>query len=74
MTVFIGMTVFNGERHLRSAISSLLEQTYSDFKLVIVDDGSLDSSIEIINEFEKKDHFHVQRVNFFLYYLTAKDY
>lgn len=55
MTIFIGMTVFNGERHLRSALVSLLDQTHRDFTLVIVDDGSRDSSVEIITEFEKKD-------------------
>lgn len=45
------MTVYNGERFLREAIESCLEQTYSNLELIIMDDGSIDSSLEIINSF-----------------------
>ncbi len=43
------MTVYNGERFLQEAIESCLEQTYSNFELIIIDDGSTDSSLDIIN-------------------------
>jgi glycosyltransferase involved in cell wall biosynthesis len=46
------MTVFNGERYLKSAIESCLEQTHGNFELIIIDDGSNDRSLEIINSFE----------------------
>jgi glycosyltransferase involved in cell wall biosynthesis len=45
------MSVYNGEKYLREAIESVLEQTYTNFKFIIVDDGSDDSSFDIINSF-----------------------
>ena len=50
--VSIIMTVFNGERFLREAIDSCLSQTYTNLELIIIDDGSTDSSLEIINSFD----------------------
>lgn len=42
------MTVYNGEKYLRSAISSVLAQTYDDWELIVVDDGSNDSTSNIL--------------------------
>jgi glycosyltransferase involved in cell wall biosynthesis len=42
------MPVFNTERYLKMAIDSILSQTYKDFEFVIINDGSTDSSEEII--------------------------
>ena len=42
------MPVYNGERFLRSAISSVLAQTYDDWELIVVDDGSNDSTPDIL--------------------------
>ena len=47
--------VYNGEKYLPQCIESILSQKYSDFELIIIDDGSTDSSFEICNEFAKKD-------------------
>lgn len=44
------ITVFNGERYLREAILSLLAQTFADFEVVIVNDGSTDGTVGIITE------------------------
>jgi glycosyltransferase involved in cell wall biosynthesis len=52
VTVF--MAVYNGEKYLKQAIESVLQQTYQDFELMIVDDGSTDSSLSIINAFTDK--------------------
>jgi glycosyltransferase involved in cell wall biosynthesis len=46
------MTVYNGERFLREAVESCLAQTYANLELIIIDDGSTDSSWEIITSFE----------------------
>ncbi len=45
------LPVYNGERYLQETIQSLLAQTYTNFELLIVDDGSTDSSLEIIESF-----------------------
>lgn len=42
------MSVFNGEKFLKEAIDSILNQTYGDFEFVIINDGSRDSSKDII--------------------------
>lgn len=46
--VSVVMAVHNGERHLREALDSILEQSFEDFELVVVDDGSTDSSAAIV--------------------------
>lgn len=43
--------VYNGEEFLREAIESVLAQNFSDWELLIVDDGSTDSSLEIAQRF-----------------------
>ena len=42
--VSVLMTVYNGMPYLRPAVESVLEQTHSDFKFIIVDDGSEDGT------------------------------
>ncbi len=50
------MTVYNGARFLGEAVQSVLQQTLDNFEFVIVDDGSTDNSISILNEFALSDH------------------
>ena len=45
------MPVFNNEKYLKQAIESILAQTYKDFELLIIDDGSTDGSNNIIQSF-----------------------
>jgi len=45
------MTVYNGEAYLREAIDSILNQTYKDFKFLILDNASTDGSREIIRSY-----------------------
>ena len=46
--VTVLMSVYNGERYLRTAIDSILSQTCTDFEFLIINDGSTDDSREII--------------------------
>jgi glycosyltransferase involved in cell wall biosynthesis len=49
--VSVLMTVFNAGAYLRPAIVSLLAQSYKDFELIIVDDGSTDGSVSVADGF-----------------------
>lgn len=53
--ISIVLPVYNGEKFLDEAIQSCLDQTYHNFELLIVDDASTDSSLEIARTFQKKD-------------------
>lgn len=53
--VSIIMPVYNGGKYLKDAISSILGQTYKNFELIIINDGSTDSSQNIIEAFYQTD-------------------
>lgn len=46
---------FNGEKYLEDCLSSVFKTKFSDFEVVVVDDGSSDKSLEIIKKFGKKN-------------------
>ena len=48
------MPVFNGEKYIGKAINSILRQTFTDFELIIINDGSTDGSMEIVKSFKDK--------------------
>ena len=50
------MSVYNGERYLHEAVESILNQTFSDFEFIIIDDGSTDTTWKILNEYAQKDN------------------
>ncbi|MDK2932820.1 MAG: hypothetical protein PWP27_630 [Clostridiales bacterium] len=54
--VSVLMPVFNGEKYLKESIESILNQTYNNFEFIIINDGSTDNSLHIINEYAKKDN------------------
>jgi len=61
--ISVVMSVYNGERYLREAIESILDQTFEDFEFIIIDDGSTDSSAEIVREYKDKRIRLVQQKN-----------
>ncbi|MGB6153005.1 MAG: glycosyltransferase family A protein, partial [Pricia sp.] len=57
VTVYI--TNYNYGKFIRTAIESLLNQSFQDFELIIIDDGSTDNSKDIIEEYETIDRISV---------------
>ena len=49
------MAVHNGERYLEESVRSLLEQTFTDFELIIVDDGSTDQTAELLTRLGQEE-------------------
>lgn len=52
MKVSVVITSYNYDKYIKDAIESILNQSYSDFELVIIDDCSTDNSVKIIKQFE----------------------
>jgi glycosyltransferase involved in cell wall biosynthesis len=46
------MPLFNGERFVREALESILGQTFTDFEFLIIDDGSSDASVKIVESYD----------------------
>lgn len=53
--ITVVVPVYNAERHLEKTITSILNQTYPHFELILVDDGSMDQSLQICQHYEKED-------------------
>jgi len=53
--IAILLATYNGERYLKEQLNSLLQQTLTNWDLYIHDDGSEDSTIDIVKEFAKQD-------------------
>ncbi|MCF6409136.1 glycosyltransferase family 2 protein [Pseudalkalibacillus salsuginis] len=52
MLISVVMAVYNGELYLQEAIDSILQQTYPEFEFIIVNDGSTDKTIQILNDIQ----------------------
>ena len=58
--VSVIVPVYGVEKYIKKCISSIINQTFSDFEIIIVDDGTKDNSIKII-----EDNFHDERIKIF---------
>jgi glycosyltransferase involved in cell wall biosynthesis len=54
-TLSVGMPIYNGETYIEHALNSILSQSFTDFELIISDNGSTDRSMEICREFAARD-------------------
>lgn len=61
--VSVLMTAYNREKYIAEAIESVLASSYKNFELIIVDDCSIDSTVEIAKSYEAKDKRIVVYVN-----------
>ena len=49
------MSVYNGEKYLEEATESILNQSFRDFEFIIINDGSIDKTQEILEGFQRRD-------------------
>lgn len=54
-SISVLISVYNGEDYIKESLDSILAQSFSNFECIIVDDGSSDSSRQMITYFQKKD-------------------
>lgn len=59
LLVSIIIPVYNGEKYIMKCLDSINNQSYTAIEIVIVDDGSTDQSIELINSYAKKVGTHI---------------
>ncbi len=53
--ISIIIPVYNSERYLKKCLDSILNQTYKNLEIILIDDGSEDGSLKIMNEYKKND-------------------
>lgn len=49
--ISIILNVYNGEKYIKRCVESVLAQTYQNFELLIIDDGSTDSTAKFIDSY-----------------------
>ena len=54
-TIDILIPVYNGAKYIKRCLDGIISQTYRNINVVILNDGSADNSLEILEEYEKKD-------------------
>jgi glycosyltransferase involved in cell wall biosynthesis len=59
--VSVIVPVYNGEKYIREAIDSILNQSYKDFEVIVIDDGSKDNTLSIIKEYAGKIRWKSQK-------------
>jgi glycosyltransferase involved in cell wall biosynthesis len=63
MNVSVIIPTYNSEKYISSAVKSVLNQTHHNFELIIVDDGSVDNTQEIINSFNDQRIKYIYQEN-----------
>ena len=53
--ISIILLTYNGSKFISKAVESVLSQSFSDFELLVIDDGSIDNTADIVQEFANKD-------------------
>ena len=53
--VSIIVPVYNAEKYLNKCLDSIVNQTYSNLEIILINDGSTDNSLSICNDYTNKD-------------------
>ena len=66
--VSVIVPVYNAEHYLEQCLDSILEQTYKDFELIIIDDGSTDHSGKICERYIQQFRYGTGRYSYYRLY------
>ena len=58
--VSVIIPVYNSEKYLEECLDSILNQTYENIEIIAIDDGSEDSSLDVLNKYSNKIHIFSQ--------------
>lgn len=61
--ISVVMSVYNAEKYLKEAIESILSQTFIEFEFIIINDGSTDTSLNIINSYQDNRIILINQIN-----------
>ena len=60
--VSVIVPIYNAEKYLCPALDSILNQTLKEIEIICVDDGSTDTSLKIVKEYQKKEDNHKKKL------------
>lgn len=63
MKISIIVPVYNCEKYIRQCIESIIEQTFRDFELIIINDGSTDNTVHILKEYKRYNYIKIINQN-----------
>ena len=63
LKVSIIIPVYNSEKYIKKCLESVIEQTYDNYEVIVINDGSTDNSMEILREFSEKYPQKVKAIN-----------
>lgn len=55
LAVSVLMPVYNAEKYIKTAVDSIIEQTFTDFEFIIINDGSTDGTLGVLEKYAKQD-------------------
>ena len=60
--ISIVLPIYNGEKYMKQSIDSVINQTYANWELLIVDDGSTDNTAAIAREYAEKEYAFAKNI------------
>ena len=61
LEISVILTAFNSEKYIARAINSIFSQTFKNYELLVVDDGSNDNTVKIVNSISNQLQFFLQK-------------
>ena len=59
VAISVLMSCYNSEKTVQKSIESIISQSFQDYELIIIDDGSNDGTEEILNKYEKEEKIKI---------------